>query len=372
MTKLHKSCLILSGIAWDDTYQRHQLISESFIKLGFEVTFIENIVSSAFSLKKLFYRLNTKNGTAIKRNNRDANLKVIPSGFVNPNGGIFALYNFSKERSLIHKIDNHYDVVIVYVPVRTTIELLSKIKYDLLIYDCVRDFENWGGYPKNLVKIENRIIKNSDFILTDSYYLTNKIKKKKAGKVRQLLPTVSGGMLKVGWKKNIPNIIKDIGYMGTIDSHIDINCLKLLIKLGYRVHLFGVSDIKLDIKIIDHGYFNNFENLAIEMKENVDALIIPYNQRLDGVIPAKTMQCLAMGMPVFVRSFYDADKLSDYFYVYDSVTDLINIVQSFSADEFARKRGAQFEFVNKNLTEMVPKKLSDILMETKIQHEDKN
>ncbi len=57
---MNKRVLILSGIPWNTTFQRHHKISLFLNSLGYEVIFVEKIPSSKFSINKLFSRIAKK------------------------------------------------------------------------------------------------------------------------------------------------------------------------------------------------------------------------------------------------------------------------------------------------------------------------
>lgn len=358
-----KKALILSGIMWNDTKQRHQTIAEIFAEEGYEVYFVEGIVSSSFSVKKLISRLrnrkNNKTGTQPELT-VPKKIHVTGGGYVNPDGGLFKLVNFRRNKKIIGEIGNRFDVVIDYLPINTTADFLDRIKYKLLIFDCVRDFCNWGGYPKSLPKIEGRLCEKSDYIFTDSFYLTDKMKKKYGDKVVQLLPTV-GDEISDGSYIKKSGKIKKIGYIGSLGTHIDTDLLAKLSSEGYEIHLFGRAETELDLKIVDHGFFTDLYQMMNEVKASADALIIPYKGNMDGVIPAKTIQCLSTGLPVFVSDFYDSRRLGEYLYVYRNAEELGNLLTNFDYDDFYKRRDKIDKFVKENTVKNLKGRIERII-----------
>lgn len=315
--------LILSGIPWNTTLQRHHKISTWLKEMNYDVYFIEAIPSSKFSFKKVLLRLfkifNKKTNVNIEKN-----VKVFNGKFLTPDK-IFTKYNNKKINKLFEKIPKSYDIVVNYLPISTTYNILSNISYDFLIYDCVRDFENWGGYPSNVNYYENKIIEKSNIVLTDSFYLTNK----KNGV--QFLPSLTRKQYDV-FKNNIkPDKIKNIVYFGQIDKHIDIDILKKL-SSNYNIHLIGNSNIKLNFPYISHGFISDKEKLAIEISK-CDAIIIPYKGNMDGVIPAKLVESLASNLPVFISPFYDSEKLNKYCYVYHNYDELLDLIRNYKKEQ---------------------------------------
>lgn len=321
---MNKKALILSGVSWNTTLQRHHKIALWLKNIGYDVYFIESIPSSSFTLKKVFSKVKNKFIKSTSVNNFKT-VKVFNFKFLPPNY-IFNHYNSYKVNKMLKKIGNSFDVVINYLPIYTTKTIIDYIVYNKLIYDCVRDFENWGGYPRNIKKYENLLKEKSNIIMTDSFYLTNK------HNGIQFLPSLSEEQLKIfNSNKKTINKIKKIVYFGQIDTHIDVNVLEAISK-EYELHIIGNSNIALKFEYIDHGFISNKEQLALKLKE-FDAIIIPYKGNMDGVIPAKLMESLASGMPVYISSFYDSEKLSKYCYVYHSIDELMSLLKNYKKNE---------------------------------------
>ncbi len=273
--------------------------------------------------------------------------------FVNPMNGLFWLINKHKSNRLISNIGDEFDLVVNYLPVNTTYYIIDNLKAKKNIYDCVRDFENWGGYPKNINDIEGKIVWKSDIILTDSFYLTNKMKERYPYKeVLQVLPTISKEQEAIISNSKVKEKIVNILYFGTIGDHVDVEILNMLAEDGYQIHVIGeiYSGIKLNGKIIMHGFVND-SNLLAEMIVNyADAVIIPYRGNMNGVIPAKLMQCIATGLPIFISKFYDSVVMKKLLYVYDNYNDLKYLIENYNKENHLIIKNKMVEF-NKNNSE---------------------
>lgn len=349
---MKKYALILSGIAWNTTIQRHHSISFALSKMGYEVFFVESIPSSKFTFKKLINKIN-KNKNKIKSTiNIDKDgINVINQGFVNPIGGLFEIVNSFKIKQLLKNLNFKFDVVINYLPISTTLHIVEKINTDKIIYDCVRDFENWGGYPSNIQQIENKIISLSDFILVDSYYLKYKITNRYSeSQVVQILPIVDKEIIPILSKSILSSEIKNILYFGSIGSHINVEILNKLANDGYKIHIVGeiYQGIKLNKDIIHHGFVSNLLEMSKIIIQNADAIIIPYKGNMDGVIPAKLMQCITTGLPIFINEFYDSNILNEYMYVYKDYEDLKSLIKSYNIDEHKKIRKNMMDFSLEN------------------------
>lgn len=344
----NKKALILSGIKWNTTIQRHHAVARSLSEMGYEVYFVEGIVSSSFSLGKLLKKITgrLKGGVDTQSNVPKNDVYVVSGGFVNPHGGLFAYYNKRCVDGLLRHIPDEYELVVSYLPVKTTLHILDRVKTSRYIYDCVRDFTNWGGYPKDIRSIEKRLVELSESVLVDSYYLRDKMHKKYPEKnIQQILPMLKDGQAEVFEKGKPPLGIKKITYIGQISSHINIDIFDTLIEGDYEIHHFGDSTISLSPAIVSHGFTADPVELAQLILDNSDALIIPYKGNMDGVIPAKLFECLATNLPVFVNSFYDSRELADMLYVYNDAEDLMRQLDCFDIGDHAKRLEVTREYL---------------------------
>lgn len=329
-----KKALILSGISWNTTLQRHHKIANWLKKMGYDVVFVESIPSSRITFRKVMSKLKSKFIKSSKINNK-REVKIVNGKFLPP---VFYLniINNIKVKKMLKKTGKDYDIVVNYLPIYTTSKIIDNISYNKLIYDCVRDFENWGGYPKNIKKYENELMKKADIILTDSFYLT--IKKNGI----QFLPSLSEEQLKIFAKKKPVSKIKNIVYFGQIDVHIDLDILKRISE-SYDVHIIGNSKVALNFKYKNHGFISDKIKLAKEIIK-YDAIIIPYKGNMDGVIPAKLIESLASNMPVFISSFYDSEQIKDYCYVYHTEEELLSLLKNYN--QISKKNVEKFVLSN--------------------------
>lgn len=346
---MKKKVLILAGIPWDTTIQRHHNISWFLEENNYDVYFVEKIPSSNFSFKKLKSAL--KNRANNKLEVPSKGVKRYKTSFFNPHKGILKKYNKVKTKKIIKEVGNDFDIVITYLPINTTFLFLNEIKYKFLIYDCVRDFTNWGGYSKDIAKIEEELSKKVDLILTDSYYLTNKYKNYKY-KTVQILPTIDTESVNILTKAIIKKQIKKIVYFGAVGQHINYNIFNKLSTLDYEVHIIGNVDLdiqeKLSKKIVSHGFVNDLQELSRKIISIADAIIIPYKGDMNGVIPAKLMQCISTGLPIYINEFYDSLALDDLLYIYRDETELVKLLSQYSIGNHYNRNIKMKEYFEKN------------------------
>lgn len=341
-----KKALILAGIYWNDPWQRHQQFATYLSKMGYHVFFVEHIVSTAFSAKKLLRAIKRKNSSSSKLHNEIPERITIFNGrFINPCEGSLSIINKKKVTALLSEIGRDFDLVINYLPISTTRYLISNIKYSKLIYDCVRNFEDWGEYSNNIINEETWLINQCDCVFTDSYYLTDKISKSSAKRFKQFLPLASDRWIEGCESRDIPKKILKVGYFGSLDSHIDTACLKELVNQGYEVHVWGNVIADIDFKYSDHGFLSDLKVLAHEVTTTVDAIVLPYKGNMDGVIPAKLLQCLATNLPVFISIFYDSKALEEVLYLYENSDDLTEKMKMFDFLSFEERKSQISKFM---------------------------
>lgn len=332
-----KKVLMLTGVYWDETLQRHQQFAEYLVKNGFQVYFIEHIVSSKFNLKAVLQRFfKGRKNDKFNANPKSKGIHLYSPNFLFPGSGCFDIYNKYRVSELIEKTGSEFDLVINYLPISTTRYIIEAINYKKLIYDCVRNFKAWGGYYSSIEKEEEWLINNSDTIFTDSAFLTDAMKQRTSKKVVQFMPIANNLWLSGCVERKIHSISK-IAYFGSYGSHIDTETLRHLVEHKIELHVWGELVEQPSFPFIYHGFCTDLSLLANEITTTVDAIIIPYKGNMDGVIPAKLIQCMTSGLPVVVSSFYDTNVLSDLLYVYRTQEEALMYISKFQNSEFSIK-----------------------------------
>lgn len=359
-----KRAIILSGISWNDSYQRHHQMAFALQELGYSVYFINNIPSSNFTLVKLcrkilyIFRMRRHN---IKNSIGDVN--VFNLHLLWPGTGLVKYWNSLIVKLLFSSIPISFDVVIAYLPISTTFSFLDRIRYEILIYDCVRNFVGWKGYPNSVAKLEKDLIFKSSFVFCDSFYLLNNlIKISPKSSIHQILPSLPAGISPLPLK--YPSNIKRLAYIGTLSSHNDLNLIKKLLNIGFVINLYGILDADLGDNFnnfIYRGYYTDFEKLQEIVGCENDAIIIPYIGNMDGVIPAKLPFVLSVGIPVFISSFYDSIHLNSIMYVYENESDLLDKIVHLSHEDFQDKYTSALNFIEISLSNSPQRVLQNVL-----------
>lgn len=318
-----KKILILSGISWNSTKQRHHIIAEILSQNGYNVTFFENIKSSKFTLSKLFsfFLKKIKNKIINRSSNENLNNINLISSFNFP----VYFFNDLLFKYTKNKLESKYDIIFCYVPSGFSFSIINNIEHDLLIYDCVRSFSDWESTATSVIKYEKKIIEKMNLMFVDSFYLKDKFSECSP---IQLLPFVDESNIKP--KIGKMGKIGKISYFGSFSEHLDIDLINYLLDSGLIINFFGKNEIGYKHhNFIEYGYISSESILMEKIKENSDAIIIPYKGNMDGVIPAKLIQSISTGLPVFCSSFYDSRYLDEYIYLYNDKKHLKQIIDNF-------------------------------------------
>lgn len=359
-----KYALILSGISWNDSFQRHHQIAIALSELGYKVIFVNSIPSSKFSFIKLINKIKyIKKRRKEKINNHkysnitQKSLKLLWPGSLLINiWNKYIIKKYAKQN--FENID--FDIVIAYLPIETTFHFLKNISYKKLVYDCVRNFQGWGGYPNNIKYWEQMLINKADKILCDSFYLKNYLNTlAKEKSPIQILPYVSSNINYLSMK--IPSKIQKLAYIGTLDKHNDLELIQSLLDMNYTINIYGINNTTIVHKnFVDKGYYNNLSLLQTHIKEDNDAIIIPYKGYMDGVIPAKLPLAISIGIPVFINSFYDSIQLKNIFFVYKNDLDLYDLLQNFNFEAFKRNYKSGFNLFENCKSDLLKTTLANL------------
>lgn len=349
-----KKALIFSGVKWNAPWQRHHIITKSLLESNYKVDFVEGVISSKITKEKILAKINKPKNQHISSNPTPINLKIIKS-LPTPH---LKILEYFYTKNILSQIELYYDLVIIYIPRKEILNILNKIKYKKLIYDCVRDFENWHDVDKQVLDSENHLIKISNEIWCDSYWLEEKLSKKINTKIRRIYPTIPKNLLlQINDETFISkNRIKNILYFGTISDHVDLSVFTHLNDLGYSLYFIGTSEKELPSFFNCLGYISNQNELLLKISSICDAIIIPYKGNMDGVVPSKINICLASGKPIIISDFFDSKiisknkLLSDSIYTYNNKSEIQSLIHKIQTRKNSKKRIQDVKyFLNENI-----------------------
>ncbi|KGR77650.1 hypothetical protein CD29_14530 [Ureibacillus manganicus DSM 26584] len=297
--------VILSSIKWDFLWQRHQIIAEYFSQFT-DVTFVETtgLRNPNFlkSVERLYRGFTFKGKKKLQRKK----INILPPIVAPPTFKLFRTINqhiFTPTlASKIITYSNKPILVISYLPTTTAHYLIDELNPMATIYDCVLNFENFPGIPKDIVATEDALIRRADLLIVDSGFLMRKHQDK--GVAMKQIPSAVDFerfyQVSEGYRASSGALRAT--YFGGIDHYrIDWGIIEQLLAAGVTVELIGPAPDGIPIEhesLIYKGTVPHDE-LPHALRD-CDVLILPYKitEFTKGTYPAKLFECFATGKPI--------------------------------------------------------------------------
>lgn len=342
--------IILSGIDWNFSWQRHQILATYFAKKGFRVNFVNSTMVKNPDLKHFLKRLKRKFSN---KKNKDYdllnNLKVIRPLIMPSTNTIFRIIN---NKILLKRLLKKFDslllqspIIICYIPNQTTLDIINHIKPSLVIYDCVSNYTSLKGIPKDTQNIEDELIEKSDIVTADSDYLIKKLKAKR-NEVVQIMPGVDYELFS---HANIGPVkkIKKICYFGGIrEDTIDIDLLFNLTNKLKNFEFLFVGPVNSDIPDFPANckFVGKVPHSELPLKiKHYDCILLPYkiNDFTQGVIPSKFYEAFATGKPIIATPLDNFMPYKDIIILAQNVEEFVNAIENiemYESDNKFKKR----------------------------------
>ncbi len=298
--------VILSSIEWDATWQRHHAFAAQWAKAGHRVFFVENIGSREPGLRDLG-RVAARLRRALRRGRSrkvqaPSGVSVVSPLVLPPTRRAFREANASllapRLADILHDRGlRRGPVVFAYLPTATTLAILDQLSPSLVVYDCVDNFYGAAAAPADLAQTEAALMARAGLVLTTSRTLYDD-KKGAHPNVVELHHGVGPAFFR---PPRPPAPVRRLCYFGTLWHAVDYAPVRALADAGFEVELIGpVKEAAppLPASVRLRGPVAH-EDLP-ELLAGFDALLLPYvdDEYNRGVIPAKTYECLATGLPV--------------------------------------------------------------------------
>lgn len=364
-----KNVIFIANIEWNFLKQRHQFFAEELSKLGLNVIFIESSAKRNPTLKdipRIFSRLKKvvfKSKSAPKKDataSAKTDVKVVTPLVLPSTNSFFNLLNdliFTKKlvSSVKSQLVDGKTAIINYLPSHTSIALTKQFSADVLVYDCVSNFEYVPGMPSDVVKTEDELIELCNLVFYDCNFLLGK-HEKKAKKNVLIEPGVEIEKFRLNLhSKKIENIL----YFGLLSEKNDIELVQEVAG-SFKLDLLG--EHRVDISELGLNQFIPSVPHA-ELPEYIskyDALLLPYKttEYAKGVIPAKFFECLATGLPVISSA---TPNFLDYkdFLIIGEKGSYGNLIGGYSDTEESRM--ARISLAEKNNWKDKTKQILDLI-----------
>lgn len=215
--------------------------------------------------------------------------------------------------------------------------LLSALKFDVVIYDCMDELSLFKGAPKYLISQEKYLMSHADIVFTGGKSLYESKK--------QMHPNVycfpssvdEAHFAKAQNGIKIPSDVADlkspiVGYFGVIDERIDLQLLHETAQLLPNVSFVMIGPLA-KIEDADLPKESNIHYLGMRSYNELpnylkafDIAMMPFaiNDATKYISPTKTLEYMAAGKPII------STKITDVVRDYSNCVKLIE-----TADEFA-------------------------------------
>lgn len=349
--------VILSSIKWDFLWQRHQIIAEYFANYT-DVTYIETtglrnpnfIKSMERFVRGMTYKQKKQKMTTLKA------VKIHPPIVAPPTNPFYRSLNRTFfVPNLVEKIQSYSKkpiLFITYLPTTTTLYLIEKLKPTVSIYDCVLNFENFPGVPKDIHKTESALIKSVNLLIVDSTYLLGKHKYKKNA-IKQIPSAVDFDLFHKAYSGIEPKGKQLIAtYFGGIDPYrIEWELIEHVLQVGITVQLIGPAPDGIPISHPNLIYRKPIPHQELpEALKDSDVLLLPYKvtEFMKGTFPAKLYECFATGKPIVTTPLPELLHFNDLVEIAEEPMLFAEKVQSAILNDTQEKRERRITLAKNN------------------------
>ena len=358
--------VILSSVEWDAAWQRHHAFAAQWARAGHQVFFVENTgfrEPGLADLGRVANRLRriSRAGHSLTPNG----ITVVSPLVLPPTRRLFreanaALLAPRLVRQLRDRGLRPGPVVFAYLPTTTTLALLDRLSPSLVVYDCVDNFYGLPSPPPDLAKTEAALMARAGLLLTTSRTLFDD-KKALHPNVVELHHGVSPAFF-IPPPADRPR--RRLCYFGTLWHAVDYAPIRALAEAGFEIELIGPAKEPpppLPPSVTLRGKFPH-EQLPALLGE-FDALLLPYvnDEYNRGVIPAKTYECLATGLPVLASPLPALQGLSRVLTICRTPQEWVAAARALGEDSPAARR-ARVEEARAHSEETVFARLNELVV----------
>lgn len=311
--------VLVSSIPWHSPWQRHHALAVALSDRGYRVVFVEPLPKRwpAWTERgRVFGRLtgDRKRAGIGSPQTETEGIELVSPRLLPDVGRLSQAIN---RRFLIPPLARRLRktltrplIVLNYLPIRAALALQERLLADLVVYDCCGDWST-DLWSRDETIVERDMIRTADLVFADSPYLLTKMRALHP-RVEHVLPAVDYGLYsRAQHADRCANREIRCVYFGTVGSWLD---LPLLREVGRRFRLRIIGPVMVDPRELAGA-----EIVGAVPRERLPGLIrdchvvllpyqdTPHNQ---GVIPAKTYECLATGKPVVSIGLSSLESLS--------------------------------------------------------------
>jgi glycosyltransferase involved in cell wall biosynthesis len=349
--------VILAGVRWDFLWQRHHALATLFARAGYPTVFVEttglaNPRPDRATLRKAASRVLHAGG---KRSAAEKGLTVYAPPAAPPTHGVFRWLNrrFFVPR-VVRDLRKFADpVVVAYPPTATTLEVISGLRPQLVLYDCSDDYARFPGAPDDIEDTERELLRRADLVSCTSTWLLKKVRPVRPDAFLSG-PAADYERFAILQDDRSDKGVHTVCFFGHVSrERTDFSALRAVAQAGFEVRIVGgvgrVDRTFLKTPGIDYRGEVPHAELPAALA-GADAFVLPYrvNGLTRGISPAKTYECLATGKPVVAAPLPALEELAEYVYVAKRPQDYAEVLRGLEELETEEKRRARIELARKN------------------------
>ena len=302
----HLPVLVISNVAWDFIWQRHQTIAQLLARerdvIYCEIPGVRG--ARLADLGRIVHRLR-----ALRRARPvtvvPPRLRVLRPFVLPATNALFCAFNDGQMRRLVARepaLARGVDLVVNYSVARTALQLIARVPHQRLVFDYTDDLSAVRGVPAFLADDEKRLLLEADLTLVPSRVL----EERKGPLARRCVRLPHGALVE---RFLLPPKPAPAGgrltllYYGHLHrQHLDFAALEAVARARPEWRIILVGPV-----VTPHAFPSNVETPGQQPHERLrdfvaraDVLLLPYvlNRYTEAVLPAKTYECLATGRPV--------------------------------------------------------------------------
>lgn len=351
------SLILISSVHWHSTWQRHHEIALGLSRRGYSVFFVEPLPKRWPPIRqvgRLAARILRKPQFAGRCQQREyPGIELVSPRLLPDVGNLSRWINRRLivpriADSLKRKVESRPLVSLNYLPISSAIELQRRLHPDLAIYDCVWDWSRDPFSRPGTIQ-EDRLVASVDQVFADSPFLFEKMKSRHRH-VRRILPAVDVGLFRIRSTSSRHDSGDPLcAYFGQLGPNIDGDLIR---KLSHRFRLRLIGPVEIPLS----GFSHRTEVIGAVGKEalpqylsDVDVLVLPYQRggHTRGVIPAKTFECLATGIPTVAIGLPSLEEFGHLFYLCQSDSEFWQKIEQ-AAHESKSQREIRVQEAERN------------------------
>ncbi len=312
-----KQIVCLSSINWEFNWQGHQEIMARFAAAGNTVLYVENtgIRTPHFGdWPRLWQRLlDWRKGAQGIREVRERLYVCSPVLLPFPYSRVAQWINRWLFTGVVKRwmrlLGVQRPILWAFLPTRFTLDLISQLDPELVVYYCIADFEQVGP-RKKIQRAERRLLERADVVFAQGEVLAHRCRRYARGDVAIFPFGVNLERFDELGARPLPGDLDAIkrprvGYVGALQRHVDG---PLLSRLAERHPEWNFVIVGPQVGEFTHELkASNVHQLGARAHEDIpayiagfDVCLIPYrlNDYTQTVYPTKLTEYLVLGKPV--------------------------------------------------------------------------